>query len=876
MLMSVLAGGLFFLPASAQVSPDRVGTMQDAKGNATPDADTLGEPSTRRSVTPTLLRQPVYQGIAEKMDRLRSTLRSKKTPGEAIGSRHTFYVRDVTNLSEWKEIEAELLARTSGVQFWMEEGEVQLLRKRGRLRTVLDSLKYYTARGTPAPSVESAQGILPIVHEYFGSPPNVDGDDRVDLLLLDIQDQYEQTGSYVAGFFDPNDLTTNAHSNRRDLLYLDTRPTLLRDDSLHLRQAASTLAHEYQHLVHAHYEGERRERTFVNEGLSEYAEILCGFPPRSAAPHLSAPTRPLLSWNYDRPIPDYSRASLFTHYVFEQIGAKWADDWVQHRANGLEGLREVLKRAGGPSFRALFRNWGRALLLNDRSDNPAYGYRHPARKEVRFEREEAVEGMPETVDLSMGALSHIPIRIPLVERVALQSHSSADLAFDAQLVSPDAPDRFWTDVRERQGIEANRARHGTVRLLATNLSTAPDSERVDVQVLTQGRHSAQQQTLSYGDGVPDAYSGNASYLLLDEPGEAIGVAFDPEKRAWLNEAAVDVVFMSELAGSEVPAEAPRRLVLQVRSLNDGDPGRALTPPLTRTVDRSFGHLKMASLSLDSEYETLSSLRDSVVVFLRSAHRSNPLAVGLDRVSGEEADVPAFHRKTEEASWKPLQKVRAEGRRLNGFQPLIQARIAVPEQRISSETFSFDTAFDERRAFIRVRAPFALDSARTHLYARLPSGEIREGRRNRNSAPEALLLARSSREAVFHLPSETGADYQIYVRAHTDDRAVARGHVTWKIPDDEATRLGTAYPNPTSGDATLPVRVLDPSRVKITLYDAIGRIVRRKTPRRVDSGGHELSVGLRDLSSGVYFARVETHRLRDGHVTTATRRIVRVR
>lgn len=884
MLQGALIGvlvwvGLSLTPSMAQVSRERIGEVRNGNA-ASPTARTSQPPRPRRGVTARLLRRPIYRRIVQKIDQLRHTGRPQQRVAPERGDRQTFYVRDVQNLSQWNEVEAELLHRSAQVQFWMQEKEVEALRNRGLLRALIDSLVRRTVRRTPAGSVDRSRGILQLERDYFGASTNVDGDGRTDVLLLDIEDRFEQTGSYVAGFFDPNDLTTNEYSNRRDLMYVDTRPTILQGENaeeIHLQRAAATIAHEYQHLIHAGYEGEPRERTFVNEGVSEFAEILCGFPPRPARAYLGAPGRPLMSWNYDDPLPDYARASLFTHYFFEQIGFEWADELVQNEEVGLDGFQTVLHRAGGPSFHTLFRNWGRALLLNDGSGNPAYGYRHPDRQDLHFEKTGTVEGLPGQVAQSTGALSHTLFRIPLVDRVSVQAHSPATLRYDASITYPDAPNTFRVGVEEGEPIEAKAAQHGSVRLLASNLSVAADSERVEAQFLARGRRSAQRQALRYGDGMPDAYSGNASYLLLEAPGEAVGVTFGPPASAWLHAAAVDAVFRSELAGADVPSDAPRRLTLQVRALEKGRPGEALTPPLTRTVDRSFGNLRLEPVSLLRQYEALSALRDSFVVLLSSARPAqNPLAVGMDRAAPPDSAGSAFHRASSDATWRRLRTVQAEGRSLAGYRPLIHARVAVPERRISPSTLGFDTAYEAERAYVRLRAPFILDSTRTHLFSRVPSGALVEGTPVADSADDVPLRGRSPREAVYRFPSQTGAEYEIFARAKAGPRTVARGTVSWRIPDAAAVQLGTPAPNPSAGDVHLPITVLDASRVQITVYDGLGRVVQRLDPRRVESGTHRLALNLRRLSSGVYFARVKTRRRRDGRVAAKTRKLVRVR
>ena len=858
---------------------DRFGRIQ-GESDAILKGETTSRKPVQRGVTSALLRQPAYRGIARKIDQLRRLPRVKDNAPPEIGDRQSFHVRDVLNLSKWNEVEAELLARSARAQFWMEIEEVQTLRGNGRLQPVLDSISMRVARRTPEGSADASRGIFSVEHAYFGQPPDVDGDGRTDVLLLDIEDRFEQAGSYVAGFFDPNDLTTDEHSNRRDLLYIDTRPTILRGEKepdLHLQQAAATIAHEYQHLIHANYEGEERERTFINEGLSEYAEIVCGFSPRRAEAYLGAPGRPLTSWSYDAPLPDYARASLFAHYLFEQIGRRWVDDLVQNREVGLDGLRTILRRADGPSFKTLFRNWGRALLLDDRSVDPAYGYRHPERQSVRFEKAETIEGLPGTIDHGIGALSHTPIEIPLVERLSVRGESPATVRYDARLTYPGAPDRLRADLSPAQDLSLDDGRHGSVRLLASNLSVAPDSERVDAQFLAKGRRSAHYTTLRYGDGTPDAYSGSASYLLFDEPGEATAVTFGPQKQeTWLHGVSVDVVFLSELAGSEVPSDAPRRVTVQVRALDGRRPGRALTPSLTRTVDRSFGNLTLEPVSLLRQYDALSALRDSFVVVLRSGNVSNPLAVGMDQTTGDDPVGSAFHWKNDTAAWTPIQNVRAEGTRLTGYRPLIHAETAAPETRASPRTLSLDATHDFDRAYVRLRAPFPLDSTQTELIGRLPLGAIVEGRWASSDSTILPLRARTSKEAVFQFPAGTGAEYQLHARAESNDQVVARTSRAWQIPEEDAVRVGAAAPNPTTEDAHLSITVLDPSRVTVRLYDVLGRMVRRTRSRRLAAGDHRLDLPLRALASGTYLVRIETQRLRDGHVDRVTRKIVRIR
>src|SRR5690606_37392493 len=81
-------------------------------------------------------------------------------------------------------------------------------------------------------------------------------------------------GSYTGGFVWYADVVAagTANSNGRDILYVDTYPSLRNGQTEGIE---ATAAHEYQHLIHVAYDP--GEQTFVNEGLSEWAEVANGY-----------------------------------------------------------------------------------------------------------------------------------------------------------------------------------------------------------------------------------------------------------------------------------------------------------------------------------------------------------------------------------------------------------------------------------------------------------------------------------------------------------------------------------------------------------------------------------------------------------------------
>lgn len=461
----------------------------------------------------------------------------------------------------------------------------------------------------------------------------------------------------------------------------------------------------------------------------------------------------------------------------------------------------------------------------------------------------------------------------MTNRLSIQEQTPASIVYDANIQYPGAPDQFMTDVNQSQAIRTDAQKHPSIQVLVSNTSRYPDTTRAATRLLLNGERVAQRRTLQYDDGRPDAYSGNASYLLLEEDGESVALTFGASQELWLYGAAVNVVFLSELSGTSVSSDAPRRVTLQVRSLVNGRPGTALTPPITRRVERSHGNLKMEPVSLVDHYDSLSALRDSFVVVLEAGDSSNPLAVGMDRTADVEEPGSAYHRSDVDGDWTDVRDLHAEGRRLVGFRPMIRAQTAVPENRSAASTLKIDTDHSREGAYVRLRAPFSLDSSGTQIVGRLPSGRIVEGQWVQKEGIDRPLGARRSSEIVFAFPPESGADYQLYARATSKDRTVARRQFSWRIPDDVAVQADGPHPNPTIRDVKIPITVLERSQVEVTLYDVLGRKVRKKKPRSLEAGSHHLEFHLQGLSNGVYFARIKTRRERDGYVDAITRKII---
>ncbi|MDX1547292.1 MAG: T9SS type A sorting domain-containing protein [Rhodothermales bacterium] len=300
-------------------------------------------------------------------------LPAAKTSDDEVGDVRTFKVFNYTS-QQLDQIEFEMVRDHARFQLWIEVAEKSVLSD-----ATLDELVLELGSRTPAGSIDPSRGLIENDEEIFGLPPNVDGDGKTDILLVDIRDGCDGTSCFpVGGFFFGTDLSSAG--NNRDVIYLDTK--VARDAFTTL---ALTAAHEYQHLIHARYD--RNEITFVNEGQSEYAEVMNGYPGRSMR-YLGDATTYNVSFfrflsNDDlRVLNDYQRAGLWTTYLAERIGPEAVGSITREPDGGITGYNTVLQPLGF-SFTDLLLDFHTANLLNDPAVDARYGYETAQRQALQ-------------------------------------------------------------------------------------------------------------------------------------------------------------------------------------------------------------------------------------------------------------------------------------------------------------------------------------------------------------------------------------------------------------------------------------------------------------------------------------------------------------
>jgi hypothetical protein len=222
---------------------------------------------------------------------------------------------------------------------------------------------------------------------YFGNPPDLDNDPKIIILILDIQDNFTGTGGYIAGYFNPlNEYTeaevqsalgTRSHSNQAEIYYIDANPARLKTSS-GITAAASTTAHEFQHMIFWNYSNVNNvdKLTFINEGMSESASVLCGYDLENPSRYYSNTNVDFLSWKLSSDaLPDYSRAALFSWYLIEQFGSPLTKSIVQNSFDAIACYNNAFQTSGSSlRFNDVIKNFALAAEINDKTFDPKYGF----------------------------------------------------------------------------------------------------------------------------------------------------------------------------------------------------------------------------------------------------------------------------------------------------------------------------------------------------------------------------------------------------------------------------------------------------------------------------------------------------------------------
>ncbi|WP_274323538.1 immune inhibitor A domain-containing protein [Halosimplex aquaticum] len=194
------------------------------------------------------------------------------------------------------------------------------------------------------------------------------GSDRTVLLVDNIRDQNyydEDHPLYIAGFYSP----TIQQYTDRNAITIDAYGWNGVGDSGGQTGYEGTLAHEYQHLIHADLDGD--ETSWVNEGMSDYAEYLTGYGVPQG--HLNAyeelPSNSLVNWEDQgsaNVLADYGIAFTWTMYLADEYGRDFVTNLARDDANGIDSVENTLDEVGAKrDFEDLYQDFSTAVVTDD-------------------------------------------------------------------------------------------------------------------------------------------------------------------------------------------------------------------------------------------------------------------------------------------------------------------------------------------------------------------------------------------------------------------------------------------------------------------------------------------------------------------------------
>ncbi|WP_254543223.1 immune inhibitor A domain-containing protein [Halomarina pelagica] len=244
--------------------------------------------------------------------------------------------------------------------------------------------------GTPAPrnGTEALDEALGLPENYW----RTDGEGRSVVLVDNVRDENYYDAdypNYVAGFYSPtiqrytdrNVVTVDAYDWQHRAGGPDAPWKEPGDERNVPHLVEGTFAHEYQHLVHGDLDAD--ETTWVNEGLSDFAEYAVGYghPEGHVSAFEASPDNSLVEWEDEGAInvlADYGHAYLFQLYLYEQYGEDAIRAIARDDQNGIASVEGVLEAEGHEGdFYSLYQDFSTATVADGmgRASKPRYEFR---------------------------------------------------------------------------------------------------------------------------------------------------------------------------------------------------------------------------------------------------------------------------------------------------------------------------------------------------------------------------------------------------------------------------------------------------------------------------------------------------------------------
>ncbi len=229
--------------------------------------------------------------------------------------------------------------------------------------------------------MDEFDAIYPKLIDIYGIHSDIDNNNKVILLLYDINKDFV-SGGYVAGFFNPVDLYPQySESNDAEILYVEGNISGSRYNIY------TTLIHEFQHLINTSVtlSTGKRSDLWLNEALSESTEII--YAKAMSANRLNVYNgysheyitrgNNFYFWNdADDVLSNYSTASLFMYWLYLHGGEQIIEDIARSQYGNYRAIEDAVK-ASNSSYLNSLSSWEEVVFAwYEANENYTTGYKN--------------------------------------------------------------------------------------------------------------------------------------------------------------------------------------------------------------------------------------------------------------------------------------------------------------------------------------------------------------------------------------------------------------------------------------------------------------------------------------------------------------------
>ena len=327
-----------------------------------------------------------YKGITGQVSRVVNA----EQPDYALGTVQSFWVADDEN-NTYYQINAVLRGKSEHLYMYVEEG--------------LD----LPQAGIDKTIREFEETIFPRIRRYYGEEwtPGIDNDPRITVLNARIPG----VGGYYSSADEfPNKV--NPFSNEREMFYINVDR---REYGPGTNFYLATLCHEFQHMVH--WNQNATQETWLNEGASMVASVLCGYSLGDIASFYTVNADvQLTSWSDEsrEALRHYAAAYLFMEYFAQHYGGyEKLKTLIALPLRGQASVNAFLAEEGYDlDFYDVFANWTAANLIDDElpdDDTYYYDVRLPRIRPQQIVREQSYDS---DLTVKQFGAKYVNIRVP--------------------------------------------------------------------------------------------------------------------------------------------------------------------------------------------------------------------------------------------------------------------------------------------------------------------------------------------------------------------------------------------------------------------------------------------------------------------------------